>query len=125
GEFDEAGRSTVVVESKRLDDALETHPADIGFIWVDSQGHEAHILDGAPRLLRHSIPWVIEYWPYGLARSGGLERLHDLIEEHFGPVVDVRESLRREKVVAVSKNDLVRAASVMGTDHTDLILLPR
>lgn len=41
-------------------------------VWVDTQGHEAHVLSGASKLLSSNTPIVIEFWPYGLYRSGGL-----------------------------------------------------
>ncbi len=57
---------------------------------MDVQGHEAHVLRGASELLRSDVPIVIEYWPYGLRRAGGLETLHSLIAEHYAYVIDLR-----------------------------------
>lgn len=37
---------------------------------VDTQGAEAHVLAGAPRLLARVSHLVLEYWPLGLARLG-------------------------------------------------------
>ena len=120
----EASRSIITVAARRLDDAVTTPLDQIGLIWVDAQGHEAHILDGAARLLSLGIPWVIEYWPYGLTRQGGLDRLNRVLAERFADVVDVRQSMRRGQVVRVATTGLDHVAAAMGDDYTDLILLP-
>jgi FkbM family methyltransferase len=88
----EGGRSTIEVGAARFDSLVAQGVIDLdatGLIWIDAQGHEAHILRGATQLLGSRIPIVMEYWPYGLRRAGGLEALHELIAEHYSHVVDV------------------------------------
>ncbi|NOC85839.1 FkbM family methyltransferase [Ruegeria sp. HKCCD6428] len=46
-------------------------------IWVDTQGHEGHVLSCAQSLTRMRCPVVLEFWPYGLERSGGYKMLRD------------------------------------------------
>jgi len=120
----EGSRSTVVVPACRLDDAVTTPPEEIGLIWVDAQGHEAHIVAGGDRLLDHGIPWVIEYWPYGLTRQGGLDRLNKALGHRFSHVVDVRRSMQQGQAVFVETADLGRIAAELGNDYTDFILVP-
>ncbi|MDQ1440175.1 MAG: hypothetical protein QOG97_403 [Acidimicrobiaceae bacterium] len=124
GVFEEANRSTITVAARRLDDAVTTPTAEIGLIWVDAQGHEAHILDGADHLLGCGIPWVIEYWPYGLTRQGGLARLNGDLAKRFTHVVDVRQSRRSNREVRLETTDLDRLARDLGYGYTDLILTP-
>jgi FkbM family methyltransferase len=45
-------------------------PAQLGLLWIDIQGHEAHCLAGARAMLAGGAPVVTEFWPYGLARAG-------------------------------------------------------
>jgi FkbM family methyltransferase len=124
GLHDEASRSTITVAARRLDDAVTTPVEEIGLIWVDAQGHEAHILEGAEQLLSRDIPWAIEYWPYGLNRQGGLDRLNRAIARRFTHVVDVRQSRRNGRTVRLESTGLDRLAAELGDDYTDLILVP-
>lgn len=88
----EASRATIDVRAARLDSLVGTGEIDldgVGLVWLDAQGHEAHIFGGASALLGSDIPIAMEYWPYGLRRAGGLERLHQLIAEHYTHVLDI------------------------------------
>lgn len=124
GVHDEDSRTTVVVRARRLDDAVTSAPEEIGLVWVDAQGHEAHILDGGERLLDAGMPWVIEYWPYGLARQRGLDRLNRALEKRFTHAVDVRRSMREGRTVLVETAGIDQLAAELGNDYTDLILSP-
>ena len=119
----ESTRATTVVGTRRLEDALTSDPAEVGLVWVDTQGHEGHVLAGASTLLGRGIPWVIEYWPYGLTRAGGLELLHAMVDEHFVVVVDVRASREQGSVVRMPAGGLAKLGAGLGTGYTDLILL--
>lgn len=88
----EAARNTIDVRAARLDSLVESGEVDldqVDLVWLDAQGHEAHIFSGAGPLLGSRIPIAMEYWPYGLRRAGGLELLHELIAEHYSHVLDV------------------------------------
>ena len=37
-------------------------------VWIDVQGNESNVLKGASKLLKKKIPFVIEFWPYGINR---------------------------------------------------------
>jgi FkbM family methyltransferase len=125
GAFDayrEASRPTTEVELVRLDDALDdlgVAAGDVGLLWIDTQGHEAHVLAGAPRLLAAGVPVFCEYWPYGLRRAGGLDRLHRTVAESFSEVVDARadETLPAGRVAEL-------AHRYPGERYSDLILIP-
>lgn len=117
----EAGWQTVEVRSACFDTvAAETgiEVDRIGLVWIDAQGHEPFVLRGASTILRSPVPVVIEYWPYGLRRSGGLDLLHDLIRAHYDVAVDAR-SLSRVAAADVA----VLASKYPGPfDYTDLVL---
>jgi FkbM family methyltransferase len=129
GELSEESRSTIQVPGRRLDDALEAAGIDdVALLWLDTQGHEGHILAGAPRLLARRLTWVAEYWPYGLRRANGLDLFHSLVAEHFSRVLDLRQSIvthRPAVVDATALWDLVGSQLAGGpADYTDLVLLP-
>ncbi len=44
-------------------------------VWIDVQGNEANALLGSTKLIKKKIPFVIEFWPYGINRAGNKEKL--------------------------------------------------
>lgn len=73
-QYEESQRETLAVQGDTLDSLLARIPSDfsedIALLWVDAQGHEAHVFRGANDLLSKGMPVVAEIWPYGLARAG-------------------------------------------------------
>jgi FkbM family methyltransferase len=124
--YGELRRPVVKVPTARLDDLLGAQNiafTDIGLVWIDTQGHEAQVLDGAPGLLASDAPIVLEYWPYGLRRAGGLERLATLIAGSGRRIIDLRASAAAGRVMEVT--DLARLPHHYGKEtYTDLALLP-
>jgi FkbM family methyltransferase len=73
GRYNETARETMVVAVRRLDDVTTEaglDPRDVGLLWMDVQGAEKHVLEGAGRLVKVGVPVIAEFWPYGLARAG-------------------------------------------------------
>ena len=106
---------TVSVEVVRLDDALTLSAVpygDVGLLWIDSQGHEANVMAGAPNLLAQKPPVLIEFWPSVLGDR--TTWLLDLIDGSFQTVIDMRTETR------VS---LPRLADKYRDGATDLLLL--
>jgi FkbM family methyltransferase len=122
GDYGEAARTTVTVPSFGLDELLQIlgmEQSAVGLMWVDTQGHEGQVLASATGLLAAGCPAVIEYWPYGLERAGGLEILHSVIESSFTTVIDVRTGSR------YSSAEMARVADAYtGHTYTDLALIP-
>jgi FkbM family methyltransferase len=108
------------ITTVRLDDALaerEIASDDIGLLWLDTQGHEAQVLGGAPILLEAPPVTVTEYWPSELIRNGDLDAMDALILTHWETVIDLRSG----DVV----DDLSVLRSTYAATETDLLLLPR
>jgi FkbM family methyltransferase len=72
--FEESSRNTIRVPAEPLDQILSDLNSDatndISLVWIDTQGHEGFVFQGAKNLLTRDIPVVCEIWPYGLTRSG-------------------------------------------------------
>jgi FkbM family methyltransferase len=115
-------RRTISVPVRRLDDVvldLGIRAEDIALVWVDTQGHERHVLSGASKVLSAGVPFVIEFWPSALRRAGALEELVELLDTRFRAIVD----LRRHDGCEVTGSSLL--AELRDPDSfTDLLLLP-
>lgn len=124
GSYDEARRRVRPVPVLTLDRVLDrtaTQVGDVGVVWVDTQGHEGHVLASAGRLLQAGVPFVVELWPYGLDRAGGRALLLDVVRARFRHVVDLADPRRR----LLPAGELGRLAdSLTGVAHTDVVLLP-
>jgi FkbM family methyltransferase len=136
GALGEEHRTTITVQATTLDASLaaaKIKPAEVGLVWVDVQGHETQVLDGAPELLQAGVPWCVEFWPYGLARAGTLDRFLATIREHFSHVWDLGlppgweleppsspgERLELDQLEAIA------AAIPDAEQSTNLLLVPR
>ncbi|MFY9138682.1 FkbM family methyltransferase [Zwartia sp.] len=71
----ESTRKTVSVKSERFDDLFPDLDPNETLIWIDTQGYEGYILAGASLNLVKNIPLVVEFWPYGMNRSGSFPAL--------------------------------------------------
>jgi FkbM family methyltransferase len=75
--FNESARKVGIVRALTFDKlfAAETLTWPSALVWIDTQGHEGHIFQGAARTVASGSPPVVvcEFWPYGLHRSGGKE----------------------------------------------------
>jgi FkbM family methyltransferase len=90
--------TTIPVAARRLDSLIADGSIAldrVGLVWMDVQGHEAHVLRGANQLLALGLPLVMEFWPYGLRRAGGLEALQAMLQEHYTHVIDLGAARRR------------------------------
>lgn len=123
GAVGEESRRVVEVQALRLDDLLAAEnvsAAEVGLLWLDTQGHEGQVLDSAPSLLAQGVPVVTEFWPYGLRRSGGLELLQKAVVQNFEYIIDVRSGDRMRKG---QFDSLLQRYD--GRSYTDLIFLPQ
>lgn len=126
---DEANRERITVTTRRLDAILaDAGPEPAALIWIDTQGHEGHVLAGAPAVIASGAPVVIEFWPYGLERSGGKERLKDVLR-HYSKIIELRQSTP-DAVVEVSMDDFdalydsyLAQESAEVAAHSDFLLI--
>lgn len=102
---------------------------EIGFAWIDTQGHEGHVLAGGKAFLAASIPFVAEFWPYGLDRSGGWGLLRDALVSSQREIYDLRKSIEEGRLAATTIVELdllydswLKQESRESSPHTDLLL---
>jgi FkbM family methyltransferase len=81
------------IDLTRLDDLVaegELAPAEIGMVFMDVEGHECHVLEGASSVLQEDVPLVMELNPRLLRRAGKIDELPDLLDRHYTHIVDLR-----------------------------------
>ena len=120
---DEPRGATVEVRLTRLDDLAAEgafDPADVGFLWLDVEGHEAHVFEGATLILEHSPPAVMELYPKLLRLAGMMESLPDTLARHYSHVADLRSP--EQKLVPIGLLSELIARCDKAKRHTDLLL---
>ncbi|MGM9484147.1 FkbM family methyltransferase [Roseateles sp. NT4] len=80
GRFGEARRERTVVRCESLDSQIGGEQQGC-LIWMDTQGFEGYVLQGAARTLKGRPPLVVEFWPYGMQRNRSYEVLKQAILE--------------------------------------------
>jgi FkbM family methyltransferase len=124
--YQEHKRPLVRVPVRRLDDLLDEtgiERRDVGLLWMDVQGHERHVLEGAPKLLASRVPVVIELWPYGLRRAGvEPEAFVEYLRRRFTSYYDLADETPR----AQSTSELPRLLGRLGhvKSYADVLLSP-
>jgi FkbM family methyltransferase len=78
---DEGNREIIRVKSRTFDKLIQNIDPRGTLIWIDTQGFEGYILSGATAALRTQPPLCIEFWPYGMERSGSYPLLKQAIVE--------------------------------------------
>lgn len=118
GLFAEATREKFAVNCTTLDTLIPASSTG-HLIWMDIQGHEGQALAGAGRVLAQRPPLVIEFWPYGLARNGGLERFRQALLP-YGEFIDINSGTWQRRPLA--ELDALWAALGTDGDFSDLLL---
>ncbi|MEZ4670947.1 MAG: FkbM family methyltransferase [Anaerolineae bacterium] len=90
----ESKRTVIEVAVDTLDHILAENGVaaeDIAAIFMDVQGHEGYVLQGAQHTLAAGMPLVMEFWPYGLRRAGtDPQMLATLLQPYYTHLVDLR-----------------------------------
>ena len=69
----------VKVKGKKLDSFFRIINPKKTLIWIDTQGHEGFILEGAKKILNKKTPLVIEFWPQGMFQSSSYVLLKKIL----------------------------------------------
>ena len=129
GRMAEGERETIAVPMRALDSLVGDGTVSldgVALAWVDTQGHEGHVLGGASCLVDARVPAYIEYWPYALGRAGGLEKLNGIIQGAWSEVADIGFGHEEAKRRPAKEIEAVAARYDARDPHaaTNLLLLP-
>jgi FkbM family methyltransferase len=121
----ETAPNTVRVPVTTLDTLVDEgslDPAEISLLWLDIEGHELEVLQGARTLRERSVPIVMEFVPRRLHGDERLEALHSLLRGHYTHVFDLRRS-PDERPDIRPLDALVELAEEYRQGFTDLLVL--
>ncbi len=128
--FNESARQTIDIQTMTLDGLLAhcaVDPKDIGLIWIDTQGHEGHVLSKADLVENANVPVVLEFWPYGLQRSSGYPLLRQFLQRH-ARIYDLSKTLAGQRRLSIKTIDRLYEANAYGDKaaywHTDFLVMP-
>jgi FkbM family methyltransferase len=85
----EVAKVELVTLDRLVDDGI-IDAERVGMLWVDAEGHEGQILEGASRLTETGVPVVFEFHPQNLDRRGDRRVIHELAERSYTHFIDVR-----------------------------------
>lgn len=120
----ESGRDTILVNSESLDSMVADINASNTLIWIDTQGFEGFVLEGAKAVLKNCPPLVIEFWPYGMSRTGSFKALkREILQAGYSEFYDLNQSpLVVARVSDDAFENLYLNIGVKG-NFTDLLLI--
>jgi FkbM family methyltransferase len=124
-QLDRHARDSVRVPATTFDEQVaqgNIDPARIGLVWLDVQGHEPDMLEGAGLLLASHSPVVVEYSSAVLG-AAGRARLDRLIGGHFNRLVDLGWSTLSDRVEFWPAEAVEHLAPAGRPIETDLLLL--
>ncbi len=115
--YNEQSRKTVSVPMDTLDGALEKIgiAADACFLHMDVQGFEPYVLQGATKFLVSCQTIFTEFWPYGMARTGGAESFLKQAENIFPYFIDFGAGETQTQPISKLKDAFELYADGIGT----------
>jgi FkbM family methyltransferase len=124
--LNELDRKVIRVPVQSLDFTIQSlgiDPKEIKLVWMDVQGHEGHILQGAQSLIATGVPVVFELWPYGLRSAGtDLEWFIEFVTSRFTRLWDLNADDPQELPIASIRQMFDRLKSNDATAQTNVLV---
>jgi FkbM family methyltransferase len=109
--------------------AVNVHPDDVAFVWSDTEGHEAAVIETGAAIWESGAPAWIELWPSGLRQHSGIPRFTQLCQHFFGHFILSDELTAGEAaprpIKGLEPYIEQRLADAPGWWSTDVLLVPR
>jgi FkbM family methyltransferase len=116
------GDEEIEVPLVTLDSMVEEgvlDPESVGLLWLDVEGHELEVLEGASALLGRPVPLVMEFDPRILDRAR-IDRLRAILSPRYDSVIDLRTATR-EGAEILTPGSLESIAARYPHVYTDLL----
>lgn len=116
------------VPAKTLDQLVDEEgiaPEAVGFVWSDTQGHEAQVIESGRSLWAAGVPCFVELWPPGLRAHGGSESFVRLVKENFDRLIE--RTRLRDQGTAAEPRPIAAIEDVLNElrfYHSDALFLP-
>jgi FkbM family methyltransferase len=114
------------VEAMTLNHLLDRGILDaeaVGMVWLDVQGAEGRVVQGASALTRLGVPFVLEFHPLMLERGGRRKSLERIISTRYTHFVDLRRRSSEQALEETSKigeySERLRAAK----SYSDILIM--
>jgi FkbM family methyltransferase len=122
GRHGEACRQRLPVQVRTLDAILENVDLESTLLWIDTQGYEGLILEGASNVCGRKVPAVLEFWPYGMKRARSYQALKNALKG-YSQFYDLNKD--RPSPVALSDESLDILYEALGEDEnfTDILVV--
>ena len=125
--YGEQARKVIRVPMQSLDYTIQSlglDPKELKLLWIDVQGHEWYVLQGAKSTLATDVPVVIELWPYGLQSLGtNIELFIEIVSTNFTYLFDLREQNPQKRPVSYIREMFAILSSSGSDSQTDVLLL--
>lgn len=96
-------------------------PSAVSLVWVDAQGHDGFILDGASPLIECGAPFVMEFWPSEMRRAGCYDLALEIIKTRFAAYYDLSSPNWENPQAPQGVGEL---AVSLQSEAIDLLLVP-
>lgn len=118
----EAQRKVIRVKSEPFDEVVGPIDPARTLIWMDTQGFEGYVLQGARQALQQRPPLVVEFWPYAMKRSGSYPALRQaLLDAGYDVFHDLGTNSPPTRLTGGTLDTLYRRLGETGP-YTDLLL---
>jgi FkbM family methyltransferase len=119
-------RGFAEVPAKALSDVLESHgvtPERVAFVWSDTQGWEAEVIDSGRPLWAAGVPLFAEFAPTTWRGPGDAEALLAAASANFAGFIPARNLVADEKPRPMA--ELPAFSRRIGPEGADVLLLPQ
>lgn len=101
-------------------------------VWIDTQGHEGHVLTGIKNIEEQKQPFVVlEFWPIELEKGGRKDTLIDFFQ-NCECVIDLRNKKWWKHPKLLSIAEILKLYAALQSEsnpnklsHTDLLCIPK
>ena len=116
-------REEIIVQSDTLDNICKNLNLQETILFMDTQGFEGQILLGAKNLIKNKIPIITEFWPYGLKKSGGIEKFYEALKNSkYEHLYDLRLKRKRMPFSIKALKDIALELGDYEEIFTDLLI---
>ncbi|MBM43179.1 MAG: hypothetical protein CL483_14800 [Acidobacteria bacterium] len=118
----DAMREVPAVTLDRVLEEAQVQPERVGLVWMDTQGHEGRVLEGAAGVCAARVPLCLEFWPKRLRKSGGVAGLIGTLARHYTHFADMGGDVRH-KIPSEPLAELDTLSERYASRHTEIVVL--